>query len=806
MRLGNFKVRLGHLYAMFWKQRTGLIGITITLIFVSALLLVRLSAFGIWDPWELNIADTAQKIALGKGLEGHHGLNVWLVAFGFKTFEIHEWAGRFPIAIFGIATVFLAYALVKWFAEERTAVYAAAITATCPLFLLNARPMLGETVAFTFQALIALSASAAVFKPKRNGERTVASTVVWLVVLLISTVLAIQTRGALLCALPPLAAVACVIVFEGLLLRLKKERLQSLAGYLVVTITLFLATMITVDIAANQFEFSRWIGGVPKIVNPPTYEVVLEVVFHSFAPWAAVLPVALVGMLAPPNKQGEVTKEQRDDRQLRLVLFLWLFFGYGAQTLLISRYDAAVSYLPIVALGAVVAIFLCDIERSQEGYWGYAVIATFFTVLIIRDYSLFPESPVKGMPIADFKVPEVLDFRKEWAAVILPTALFLIIGLAVSPDEKRPDIRKPYRLIKEQWDRGLGYKLWLIAIGLLVVVLVIVGIFAYVSPKTIRLTTLATKVYRRLIFLPIALPLLVMALQYLPWIYSKIKGKRLAPAIFASAIFAIATTHDFLPKLSEHFSPREVFETYNKLGSDSHELAEFQIGARAAAYYAHGKVRAIERQSELVDYLVSSQRRWAVFPADDLASINRSFRRRIGDHLFIADARNARVLLATNSAVKGQENHNLLAKYVLKRPPRVENPVRARFSDKLEFLGYNLDLPRQGYVGAGESFKISWVFRVLKNITGNYKLFVHIDGLGQRINGDHDPLDGKYPVRLWEKNDVVVDVQELEVPSHFQRGDYKIYMGLFSGDTRMPVEEGPEDNSNRVIAGTLQIR
>jgi hypothetical protein len=78
--------------------------------------------------------------------------------------------------------------------------------------------------------------------------------------------------------------------------------------------------------------------------------------------------------------------------------------------------------------------------------------------------------------------------------------------------------------------------------------------------------------------------------------------------------------------------------------------------------------------------------------------------------------------------------------------------------------------------------------------------------MGQRINGDHEPLDEKYPVRLWEKDDVVVDVQQLEVPSHFQRGDYKIYMGLFSGDTRMPVEEGPKDNSNRVIAGTLQIR
>ncbi|MBN1652223.1 MAG: hypothetical protein JXA30_00445, partial [Deltaproteobacteria bacterium] len=426
--------------------------------------------------------------------------------------------------------------------------------------------------------------------------------------------------------------------------------------------------------------------------------------------------------------------------------------------------------------------------------------------LIIRDYSLYPEAPMKGMPITDFKVPAVLDLRGAWAAAILPTSLFLVLGLAIRPIENRPDIRKPYRILREQWQRGLGYKLWLIVICLSIVAVVVAGILAYVSPKTIRLTTLGIKIYRRLVFVPLALPIFILFLQYLPWIYGKLKGLRFVPAVIASAFFATAAAQSVLPKLSEHFSPREIFETYNDLGRASNELAEYQIGARAAAYYAHGKVRAIDKQTDLVDYLVSPKWRWAVFRADDLANINRSYRRRVGDHLFIADARNARVLLATNRPIQGRQNQNLLAKYVLKKPPRIQYPIRARFSDRLEFLGYNLQLPHEGYVGAGESFKISWVFRVLKPVIGNYKLFVHIDGLGQRINGDHDPVDGKYLVRLWEKDDIVVDEQKLEVPSHFQRGDYTVYMGLFSGDTRMPIEEGPKDNSNRIIAGTLQIR
>ncbi|MBN1653839.1 MAG: glycosyltransferase family 39 protein, partial [Deltaproteobacteria bacterium] len=248
---------------MVLKQRQGLIEVTVTLVFVSVLLGVRLSAFGIWDPWELNLADAAQKLLSGKELSEPHGLSVWFVAFGFKAFGLQEWAGRVPIVVFAVVTVFLAYQLVGWFATQRAAVYAAVVTATCPLFLFNARPMMGETVAFSFQALVALCASAAVFKPCRNDKQMLA-TIGWLAALLISVMLAVETRGALLCALPPLAAVACVAALKGLLRHPKKRPAQALAGYVVATIATLLTGLITADILANQSEYSRWIGGVPK--------------------------------------------------------------------------------------------------------------------------------------------------------------------------------------------------------------------------------------------------------------------------------------------------------------------------------------------------------------------------------------------------------------------------------------------------------------------------------------------------------------------------------------------------------------
>jgi len=83
---------------------------------------------------------------------------------------------------------------------------------------------------------------------------------------------------------------------------------------------------------------------------------------------------------------------------------------------------------------------------------------------------------------------------------------------------------------------------------------------------------------------------------------------------------------------------------------------------------------------------------------------------------------------------------------------------------------------------------------------------VHIDGRGQRIHGDHDPLDGKYPVRLWDPGDVVVDEQKLDVPANYGRGDYTIYLGFYSGETRLAVEHGASDGSNRAVAGVLRIQ
>jgi 4-amino-4-deoxy-L-arabinose transferase-like glycosyltransferase len=773
---------------------------------VLTLLIPRLSGFGIWDPWELDVADAARRVAQGEAPSEERRLSVLLVAAGFNLLGFQEWSGRLPISVCGLIAVLCAYLMVAGFAGRRAGVYAAIVTVSTPLFLFNSRLMLGDAPAIAFQALVGLGAIAVVFgREGEVGEHSVTRTLGWTLVLAAGLVLSVETRGALLCALPPLAAVSIAALLQGLLLRPGHDRWRTAATLSICALALALLALVAAEVIADHDGYSRWLGGRPGAGQPPAFYSGLKTLFHSFAPLSALLPVALARVLIPGSNLGNAPVE--GERGLRLTLILWLFFGYAAQTLFLSRYGSAVAFLPVAAAGACIALFLRDVENDDGGHWSLAIIAVFLTQLIVRDYSIYPSGPVEGIPVRDFEVPESFNLKREWAAIIEPFALFALLGLGVTPAGTRPDPRAPYRLLREQWRRGIPFKIWLSGLTLAVLALVVLGIGATVAPDRLHLSTIAAKWTRRLAVAPVAAPLVILLVQFGFYWFGKLRSYRLTPLIAAAAVFAMVTSHGFLPALSAHFSPREVYETFNDLATDSEELAEYGVGARAATYYARGEVREIKKQAELAAYLAAPERRWVAMQTDDLATIDRTFRKRMRRHLFVADARSARVVLVTNQEIPGIENQSFLVTAVRREPPApIQYPVKAMFEDKIEFLGYDLRTPGGGHLGAGESFSIIWYFRVLKNIPGNYKMFVHIDGKGLRLNGDHDPVDGKYPVRLWDQGDIIADRQELEVPAHFRRGQYTIFMGFFSGGTRLKVVEGPRDDANRVRSGILRVR
>src|SRR6185436_14107887 len=124
----------------------------------------------------------------------------------------------------------------------------------------------------------------------------------------------------------------------------------------------------------------------------------------------------------------------------------------------------------------------------------------------------------------------------------------------------------------------------------------------------------------------------------------------------------------------------EVYDTYNALAKSGEPLVEYHVGSRTAAYYAKGETIEADSSAALVDQLAAPQRRWAVFAAEELPTLDRAFRTRTGRHLFVADARSAKVVLATNIAVRGRSDQSFVATNVLSTPPaKIQHPTQITF-------------------------------------------------------------------------------------------------------------------------------
>ncbi len=922
-------------------RRQGRLFALLVLAFVAAILLYHLSSFGIWDPWELNPADQARHLASGDAITlGRAPVPAWLVAWGFEAFGVHEWAGRLPLCLSGILVVGIAYFLVQRFAGRRAGVYAALIVGTSPLFLLNARQMLGHAPAFAAQGLVGLAALIAVFRPTvaddADARRRWIATAAWLVGLVAAIALTLFTEGALLGALPPLAAVAVAAGIGGALFD-GRDRRRAIAAWVVVGLTVATAAGILWAIRADAATYSAWLGGKPRGGEPPTFDAVFENVFHAFAPWSALLAVALGRMLWPaaapeeavravhegavgttpgrddervgaghaadgegfadakaddadraatngeganatesdddestasdeatasdddgatasdddeatasddaqgdapdpsgsadvrpddaspvrsaagplaaragavpvaPRAAAVAIDEHPDERLLRIALLLWAVLGYGALTVYLARYGV-MPYTALIPLAGAVALFLRDVEESQRSFWTAAVVVVLFVGLILRDYDLYPGAPIDGLGLENVKVPDIFNPRLWWVGVLGLFALVAALGLGTRPGARRPDFLAPYRgtvaLFRQDWP----HRLWVAGSGLVVAAMLLFGGLCFLIPDTLGLTTLEAKIGRGLFVLPFVVLVCIALGQGAVFAFGKLGRFRLVPLLVAGAVAGLYISQGWLPALSAHFSPREVYDTYNALAKRDEPLAEYRVGGRAATYYAHGHVRDLASQPDLLAFLKSKNRDWAVFPSDELPAADRAFRQSTGRHLFIADARSARVLLATNQPIAGRDNQNYLASSVLEHAPKVQFPVHARYQDDIELIGYDLSLPHGSYVGAGETFQVTWYWKALQRVPGSYKVFVHVDGEGLRLNGDHDPVDGRYPVRLWDQGDVVVDRQALTVPANYRPGLYTLFIGFYSGEQRLTVVHGPKDDANRVRAGTFRIR
>ncbi|MEM1347410.1 MAG: hypothetical protein AAGI01_02570, partial [Myxococcota bacterium] len=228
-------------------------------------------------------------------------------------------------------------------------------------------------------------------------------------------------------------------------------------------------------------------------------------------------------------------------------------------------------------------------------------------------------------------------------------------------------------------------------------------------------------------------------------------------------------------------------------------------------------IETLASSRELLERFERDERFFAVLPRDRLAQVNFEVRQRTKRNVHVLHARSERLLLISNQLDEGVEDENFVAAAIFEEPPKIPFPtawkddsgqdIHATFDDALELLGYGLDRPGDvPSYSRGEEIELRLYFRVLKHVPSSQQIFIHIDARGNRINGDHYPMDRAFPTTYWLPGDVVVDRKKMKVGAYAQTGVYTINFGFFSGSKRMKVAPKEADaGRNRVTIGKLEV-
>jgi hypothetical protein len=802
-------------------------------------------SFGFWDPLETRVLErwAAHPSADAIGRSGPGALQRWLTSASIHSFGLREFAGRLPSVFGGLLTLVLTYALARASSHRRaTALYSVAITATCSLWVFNARLATEHALGFAAQAWVALAFAKLLVEDRgREPPPARAMYLAWAWFGIAGVVFSISQSGALLGVAPPALAAVITAAMRHVVGTQNRGRTAAsttagvrtarLVRWLAIAAAVVITAKVAREVALDRAEFSVWLGGQPQGGAPPTFERAIQQVFHAFAPWSALLPLALVRYGLPPRSY---INHEDPKTWYHSFFVLWVVLGYAATTVFSSRYGAT-TFLPVVALACLVGTFLSQWSDPSEGIAhrtsgsSGALVVLLLGGLIIRDMALFGDSWFAGLGVANSDLSSSTSTYGPSRVVLLALLLYTCVTAwtlfaTASPASTKVCWQAPYRMLHAQWNRSFATRLWLVTCATLLVGVVLLAMVAIIAgpsgavptPRFARsLSSLHVRWLKRIAVGVLLLPALVAGVQWMRAAFARLQPVdghdnplhtyRVLPIIAAAWVASAAMSHDFTRVVTREFSFQSVYRFYREHATPDARLAHVRIPPQPARAYTDDPVLELASVDEASRVLAAPEPRWLVFRPSDLSALERAYRPLTGRHLPVVERSSRGAWLASNAPLT-RTNLNPLAAAVLSAPPRITHPAYARFENGIEFLGYDLDLPHTRYVGPGESFVVTWYFRATRAALGEWKPFVHIDRASSRINGDHDPVDGWYPVRLWEAGDVIVDRQPLKVPSTFPTGPYTMYLGFFHGESRLRIVEGQRDKENRLIAGTLAIR
>ena len=397
------------------------------------LVLPPLTKSGMWDPYELNVADLSRRIAINlfgagnlvldgadNGLPhlndlGRPQLPFSSVALGFRIFGLHEWAGRLPLALWGIVGVLATYAFVARLFDRRAGVYASIVLSTMPMYFVQARSMLGDVCMMAGLALAFGGLAVAVFDRDEHGPTSPRARGPWLAMGVLGLLVGFESRGALLGAGVPLLGVglawaaARVAVSSGSRAADAPSRTLDRIGDAVGSLSLLGGLVVTIGAGrviagADSKDMNLWVGGMLHLPSKyPTFDVYIGAIGHALAPWSAFLPFAFGRLLlAPVGRTGALAERESLGRVAILVGSAAALVAHGYVA---ARTDlVAFGAVPLCAVACAVAIR--DFERGAQPSIAVGVGTLLLAAVLHHDFHELPEKAYQAFAVAGATFPE----------------------------------------------------------------------------------------------------------------------------------------------------------------------------------------------------------------------------------------------------------------------------------------------------------------------------------------------------------------------------------------------------------------
>ena len=110
---------------------------------------------------------------------------------------------------------------------------------------------------------------------------------------------------------------------------------------------------------------------------------------------------------------------------------------------------------------------------------------------------------------------------------------------------------------------------------------------------------------------------------------------------------------------------------------------------------------------------------------------------------------------------------------------------------------------------AGDTFEVALLWHATGGAKGSerdgWRVFTHVIAPdGRRLNLDHDPLEGLYPLKRMREGQWVRDRVKVTLPPNWPRGPLHVDVGLWKSPERAPVS-GPDALDGAVRAATVEV-